>query len=96
MLGNGMGKKHAAVSLSNNTVKRTISDKDQVVREIESAAVGLFSIQLYELTDVASCPQLLLFARYVHSGSFRGVSLLFCSSNNYQGLKYFGKGLIFF
>ena len=29
--------------------------KDQVVQEIKSSAFGLFSIQLDESTDVASC-----------------------------------------
>jgi len=55
-----------------------IDIKDQVVQEIKSAAFGLFSIQLDESTDVASCSQLLVFARYVHSGSFKE-EFLFCS-----------------
>ncbi|XP_064468647.1 zinc finger BED domain-containing protein 5-like [Ornithodoros turicata] len=38
--------------------------RDQVVQQIKSAAFGLFSIQLDESTDVASCSQLLVFARY--------------------------------
>ena len=67
MLGNGLEKKLAAVSLSNSTVQRRITDmaidiKDQVVQEIKSAAFGLFLIQLDESTDVASCSQLLVFA----------------------------------
>ena len=45
---------------------------------IKSAAFDLFSIQLDESTDVASCSQLLVFARYVHSGSFKE-EFLFCS-----------------
>jgi hypothetical protein len=83
VLGNEMEKKLAAVSLSNSSVQRIISDmaidsKDQVVQGIKSAAFGLFSIQTDELTDVALCSQLLVFARYVHSGSFKE-EFLFCS-----------------
>jgi hypothetical protein len=55
-----------------------INIKDQVVQEIKSAVFGLFSIRIHELTDVASCSQLLVFARYVHSGSFKE-GFLFCS-----------------
>ncbi|XP_042213890.1 zinc finger BED domain-containing protein 5-like, partial [Homarus americanus] len=56
-----------------------IDIKDQVVQEIKSSAFGLFSIQLDESTDVASCSQLMVLARYVHSGSFKE-EFLFCSS----------------
>ncbi|XP_076363315.1 protein FAM200C-like isoform X1 [Tachypleus tridentatus] len=81
-LGKWIGEKLAADSLSYSTVQRRISDmtidiKDQVVQKIKSAAFGLFSIQLDELTNVASCSQLLEFARYVHSGAFRE-EFLFC------------------
>jgi hypothetical protein len=55
-----------------------IGIKDQVVQEIKSAAFGLFSIQLDESTDVALCSNLLVFAKYVHSGSFKEKFLL-CS-----------------
>ncbi|XP_064462249.1 protein FAM200C-like [Ornithodoros turicata] len=76
--------KLAAVPLSNSTVQRRISDmadgiRDQVVQQIKSAAFGLFSIQLDESTDVASCFQLLVFARYVHAASFKD-EFLFCST----------------
>lgn len=56
-----------------------IDIKDQVVQEIKSAAFGLFEIQLDKSTDVASCSQLMVFARYVHSSSFKE-EFLFCSS----------------
>ena len=83
VLGNEMKKRIAAVPLSNSTIQRRISDmatdiKDQVVQEIKSSAFGLFSIQLDESTDVASCSQLMVFARYVHAGSFKE-EFLFCS-----------------
>ena len=60
MLGKEEKKIIAAVSLSNSTIQRRIEDmaadsKDQVVQEIKSAAFGLFSIQLDESTDIASC-----------------------------------------
>lgn len=48
----------------------TIAIKEQVVQDIESAAFGIFSIQLYQLTDVASCSQLMVLAKYVNPGSF--------------------------
>lgn len=68
-------KKLAAVSVLNSSGRRRIRDisidsKDQVVQEIKSAAFGLFSIQLDESTHMASCFQLLVFARYVYSSSF--------------------------
>ena len=64
MLGNEEKKKIAAVLLSNSAIHRRIEDmiadiKDQVVQVIMSAAFGLFSIQLDESTDVASCSQLM-------------------------------------
>ena len=52
--------------------------EDQVVQEIKSAAFGLFSIQLDESTDVASCSQLMVFVKCVHLNSFKE-ELLFCS-----------------
>ena len=69
MLGNEEKKKITAVSLSNCTTQR-IKDMaadimNQVVQEIKSAAFRLFSIQLNESTDVASCSQLMVFVNYV-------------------------------
>lgn len=83
VLGNGLEKKLAAVSLSDNTVQRRIADmsvdiKDQVVSEIKAAKFGIFSIQLDESTDVSSCAQLLVFVRYVHAGAIKE-EFLFCS-----------------
>ena len=52
--------------------------KDQVVQKIKSAAFGLFSIQLDESTDIASCSQLMVFVEYVHLNSFTE-EFLFCS-----------------
>ena len=52
--------------------------KDQVVLEIKPSVFGLFSIQLGESKDVASCSQWMVFAGYVNSVSFRE-EFLFCS-----------------
>ena len=83
MLGNVEKKKIAAVSLSNSTIQKRIEDmaadlRDQVVQEIKSVAFGLFSIQLDESIDVASCSQLMVFVKYVHLNSFKE-ELFFCS-----------------
>ncbi|XP_067939673.1 protein FAM200C-like [Watersipora subatra] len=72
ILGKEAEKKLAAVSLSNNTVQRRncsmVNDiKDQVVQQIMLSPFGLFAIQLDESTDVASCSQLMMYARYVHN-----------------------------
>ena len=58
------------VSLSNDTIKRRISQmsanvKQQVINEIKASP--MFSLQLDESADVASCSQLLVFVRYVHT-----------------------------
>ena len=69
VLGEKSAEKLIAISLSNNTVQRRISQasddiKEQVIQETKRA--GLFSIQPDESTDVQSCSQLLAFVRYVH------------------------------
>ena len=69
------------ISLSNNTIKRRISDMAkgvtvQVVQEIKGSP--MFSFQLDETTDVSLCAQLLVFVRYIHSGDFKE-EFLFCS-----------------
>ena len=69
ILGKTSAKKIQQVSLSNDTIKRRISlmatdVKQQVIAEIKSSP--MFSIQVDESTDVASCSQLLVFVRYIH------------------------------
>ena len=69
ILGETSAKKIQQVSLSNDTIKRHISRmstdvKQQIMHEIK--AFSMFSIQLDESVDVASCSQLLVFVRYVH------------------------------
>ena len=82
MLGEASVKKLAPLSISNNTVHPRIVEmsedvKLQVVSEMKSAPLGLFSIQLDESTDVTSCAQLICFARYVHDGDFKEDFLFF-------------------
>ncbi|XP_067951756.1 protein FAM200C-like [Watersipora subatra] len=82
ILGKEAEKKLAAVSLSNNTVQRRncsmVNDiKDHVVQQIMLSPFGLFAIQLDESTDVASCSQLMVYARYVHNEKIKK-EFLFC------------------
>ena len=69
ILGEASAKKIQQVSLSKDTIKRPISlmatdVKQQVIAEIKS--FSMFSIQVDESTDVASCLQLVVFVRYIH------------------------------
>lgn len=53
--------------------------KDQVMQEIYSAEFGLFWIKIDESTDGSSFSKLMMFASYLHLGSFKGV-FAFCSA----------------
>ena len=70
------------MSLSNDTVQRRICDiaediEQQVVTETRGAPLNKLAIQLDESTDVSSCAQLLVFARYIKDGDFKE-EFLFC------------------
>ena len=84
VLGRESEKKLKEIPLSNDTVKRRIADlsdniKEQVISEIKNSPFGLFSIQLDETTDVASCSQLLVFCRYFTESDMKD-NILFCSA----------------
>ena len=73
-------KKLSRVSLSNDTIKRRITEisndiENQVINELRDAQ--LFALQLDDSTDVANCSQLLAFVRYVKDGDFKD-EFLFC------------------
>lgn len=75
-------KKLNPISLSNDTVARRIADMSsdiliQVVEEIKSAPLGIFSVQLDESTDVVNCSQLLVYVRYIKDDAFKE-EYLFC------------------
>ena len=62
------------ISLSNDTVKKCISETSQdislqVVEKVRSSP--LFSLQLDESTDISSCAQLLVYARYIFENSVK-------------------------
>ena len=72
------------LSLSNNTVQRRIADMSldiltQVVNEIKTSPLGLFTLQVDESTDVANLPQLLVYVRYINNDTFKD-EFLFCKS----------------
>ncbi|XP_040289892.1 protein ZBED8-like [Bufo bufo] len=82
MMGDEYVTKLNAISLSNDTVRRRLDDLSadilsQVVQEIKSAPLPIFSIQLDESTDMANCSQLLVFVRYINDGDFKD-EFLFC------------------
>ena len=63
------------------------------MQKIKSSTFGLFSIQLVEITDVASCSKLTVLARYINSGSFKE-EFLFCSFLELTTMAYFQFNLL--
>ncbi|XP_023238257.1 zinc finger BED domain-containing protein 5-like [Centruroides sculpturatus] len=82
MIGDKFVTKLSAISLPNDTVHKRIDDMsadtlDQVIQEIKSAPLPIFSIQLDEATDIANRSYLLVYARYINDGDFKD-AFLFC------------------
>ncbi|XP_031336653.1 SCAN domain-containing protein 3-like [Photinus pyralis] len=81
ILGDASEMKMRNISLSNNTIQRRIADmsadvREQILSEIRESP--LFSLQLDESTDVSSCSQLLVFAKYIHLDDIKE-EFLFCA-----------------
>ena len=82
MIGEKESKKLNAISLSNSSVKRCITDmSDDVLEQILThvKASPFYSIQLDESTDIAGLPQLSVFIRYINNGAV-SEDLLFCKA----------------
>ena len=84
VLGPESEKKLKQIPLSNDTVNRRIAKlsaniKEQVISKLKNSPFGMFSIQLDETTDVASCSQLLVFCRYFTESDMKD-NMLFCSA----------------
>ena len=82
MIGEKESKKLNAISLSNSTVKRRITDmSDDVLEQILThvKVSPFYSIQLDESTDIAGLPQLFVFIRYINNGAV-SEDLLFCKA----------------
>ena len=74
VLGGEKANKLKETSLFNDTVKKRISEMSQdillqVVEEVRSSP--LFSLQLDESTDISSCAQLLVYARYIFENNVK-------------------------
>ena len=75
-------KKLDAISLSNNTVRRRITDMsndvlEQVLNQVKESPC--YSIQLDECMDIAGLPQLSVFIRYINNAAV-SEDLLFCKA----------------
>ncbi|XP_068246845.1 protein FAM200C-like [Palaemon carinicauda] len=81
LCGLDQAKKLSAISLSNNTIHRSIDDLaadilEQLISEVLSSSYPKISMQFDESTDIASCVTLIGFIRYVHEGSSKEEMLL--------------------
>ena len=82
MIGPEAVNKLSPLSVSNNTVKRRITDMSQdilcqIIQELKETPTGLFSIQLDETTDVTNLAQLLVYVRYYKNNKIKE-DFLFC------------------
>ena len=74
VLGKEKANKLEEISLSNDTVKKRISEINQdillqMMEEIRSSSI--FSLQLDESTNVSSCVHLLIYARYISENNIK-------------------------
>ena len=86
MFGADAVNKLSSLSLSDNTVQRTIEEmskdiKNQVVEQIKQSPI--YVLQLDESTDVSSCAQLMVYVRYIYNCDFKE-ELLFCRPLDFQ------------
>ncbi|XP_068226334.1 zinc finger BED domain-containing protein 5-like [Palaemon carinicauda] len=82
MIGLEAVNKLSPLSVSNNTIKRRITDMSeailcQIIQELKETPTGLFSIQLDETTDVTNFSQLLVYVRYYKNEKIKE-DFLFC------------------
>lgn len=82
MLGEKEAKQIDALSLSNNTVARRISDmaadvKEKLLNKIRTS--NYFAIQIDETTDITNMAQLICYVRY-EDGNTVGEDMLFCQT----------------
>ena len=74
VLGGEKANKLKEISLSNGTVKKRISEmsQDTLLLGVEEVRYSpLFSLQLDESTDISSCTQLLIYARYIFENNVK-------------------------
>ena len=100
MFGADAVKKLSSLSISENTVQRSIQEmsediKNQVVEQIKQSPI--YVSQLDESTDVSSCAQLMIYVRYIHNSNFKE-DFLFCQPLDSQtrGIDVFNKVDTFF
>ncbi len=86
MLGKSELKVLKYISLSDNTIKRRISEistniLSKLILKIQNSLFNYFSIQLDETTDVTNLSQLCVYIRYVYNNTFE-YDFLFCEPLN--------------
>ena len=83
VLGKQSSKKLEALSLSDNTIQRRITEmandiSSQLISKLKSSLHGMFSIQLDESTDISNVSHLMVFVRWASNTSIEE-AILFCS-----------------
>ena len=83
VLGKQSSKKLEALSLSDNTIQRRITEmaddiSSQLISKLKSSLHGMFSIQLDESTDISNVSHLMVFVQWASNISIEE-AILFCS-----------------